>query len=61
MLEPAEVLLLVGRVTRGVHGRLGLGLASETTLGLVWRGPDLKHDGGEGGCYRSGGNMDFLG
>ena len=59
MLEPAKILLLVGGVTRRVHGRLGL--ASETTLGLEWRGPDLKHDGGEGGSYGGGGNMDFLG
>ena len=61
MLEPAEVLLLVGGVTRWVHGRLGLGWASETTLGLVWRRPDLKQDGGEGGSYGGGGNTDFLG
>ena len=48
MLEPAEVLLLVGRVARRVHRRLRLGRASETTRGLEVRGPGLKHDRGEG-------------
>ena len=42
MLEPAEVLLLVSRVTRGVHRRLRLGLSSEVTLGLVTARTRLK-------------------
>ena len=46
MLEPAEVLLLVGRVTRRVHRRLRLGLTSKVTLGLVTAQTRLKYDQG---------------
>ena len=44
VLEPTEVLLLVGGVTRGVHRRLRLRRASEVTRGLVSPRPGLKHE-----------------
>ena len=46
VLEPAEVLLLVGRVTCRVHRRLRLGLSSKVTLGLVTARTRLKYDRG---------------
>ena len=44
VLEPAKVLLLVGRVARGVHRRLRLGLASEVTRGLETARSRLKQN-----------------
>ena len=44
VLEPAKVLLLVGRVTRGVHRRLRLGLTSEVTRGLETARSRLKQN-----------------